>query len=149
MQCIPAHLNNRRTVKKYAPCCISPPPRTSALRSNSEKRSTTKQPCRSASPVHPSNRRTAKTQAPYRTPPTPRTSAERGQENGQRDYRAPSVQRSNHLRSKGRRTLPASLHPKALFFFSTEHGALLFLRARRKRRGGCISNKRDVGAFPT
>ena len=59
-----------------------------------------------------------------------------------------AAQRSNHLRSKGRRTATRKPAAKALFFFSTVHGALLFLRARRKRRGGCISNKRDVGAFP-
>ena len=70
--------------------------------------------------------------------------------------RTASVTTGHHLynvlttcAARGEERLPPSLHPKALFFFSTEHGALLFLRARRKRRGGCISNKRDVGAFPT
>ena len=40
--------------------------------------------------AHLSNQRAAKKHAPYRTFPKPRTSAERGQENGQRNYRAPS-----------------------------------------------------------
>ena len=61
---------------------------------------------------------------------------------------APLAQHSNDLRSKGRRTATPKPAAKALFFFSTEHGALLFLRTRRKRRGGCISNKRYVGALP-
>ena len=83
----------------------------------------------------------SKKRAPYRTPPNPRTSAERGQKNS-----APTSQHSLHnilitRAAREERRLPPSLHPKALFFFSTVHGALLFLRARRKRRGGCITNK--------
>ena len=54
---------------------------------------------------------------------------------------------SNRLRSKIEGRLPPSLLPKPLFFFSTEHGALLFLRAWRKRRGGCISTK-EMGVHP-
>ena len=77
----------------------------------------------------------------HRTPPNPRTSAERGQENGQRDYRAPSCTMFYKAAQQNRNEVIASLHPKALFFFSTVHGALLFLRTRRKRRGGCIPNK--------
>mgnify|MGYP005806459861 CR=1 FL=1 len=51
------------------------------------------------------------------------------------------AQHSNHLRSKPEARFPQVCTPKPLFFFSTVHGALLFLRVRRKRRGGCIPTK--------
>ena len=82
-------------------------------------------------------------------PHTSNAPHQRGARSGEQctNVPAPLAQHSNDLCSKGRRTATPKPAAKALFFFSTVHGALLFLRARRKRRGGCISNKRDVGAF--
>ena len=106
--------------------------------SNSGKRSTAKQVCRSASLIHLNKRPTTKNAlGTARLPsPAPARSAVNRMSSVTTGHQA--AQCSNYLHSKIERRLPPSLHPKALFFFSTVHGALLFLRTRRKRRVGCI-----------
>ena len=115
--------------------------------SNSEKRNATEQPCHSAF-LHIEAIDTQQKNAlctVHLPSPAPARSAVK---------RTASVTTGHHLynvlitcAARGERRLPPSLHPKALFFFSTEHGALLFLRARRKRREGCISTK-EMGVYP-
>ena len=111
---------------------------SSALRQQQRKRSTAKQVCRSASLIHLNKRPTTKNALrTARLPsPAPARSAVNRMSSVTTGHQA--AQCSNYLHSKIERRLPPSLHPKALFFFSTVHGALLFLRTRRKRRGGCI-----------
>ncbi len=106
--------------------------------SNSGNRSTTEQVCRSPSFAHRDKRPTTKNAlGTARLPsPAPARSAVNRMSSVTTGHQA--AQCSNYLHSKIERRLPPSLHPKALFFFSTVHGALLFLRTRRKRRGGCI-----------
>ena len=96
--------------------------------------------------AHLSNRRAAEKHAPYRTIPKPRTSAERGQENGQRDYRAPSVQRSNHLRSKGRRTATRKSAPKSPLFLLHRARRSSFSPRTEKKKRGVHPHKREGGA---
>ena len=109
--------------------------------SNSGNRSTTEQVCRSPSFAHRDKQPTTKNAlGTARLPsPAPARSAVNRMSSVTTGHQA--AQCSNYLHSKIERRLPPSLHPKALFFFSTVHGALLFLRTRRKRRGGCIPNK--------
>ena len=109
--------------------------------------------------AHLSNQRAAKKHAPYRTFPKPRTSAERGQENGQRNYRAPSrtmfyetaQQKRGTATPKSATQCPSfSLHrapaAAAAFRSATARRAALsaemrvsFSPAGRKRNGGRIS----------
>ena len=115
--------------------------------SNSEKRNATEQPCHSAF-LHIEAIDTQQKNAlctVHLPSPAPARSAVNRKARVTTGHQ--TVPWSNRLRSKIEGRLPPSLLPKPLFFFSTEHGALLFLRAWRKRRGGCISTK-EMGIHP-